>query len=84
MNPMIRENTNDPWREVSWDEAIQYSAKRFKEIQAKYLSKSEMSTDIKANNMYLNMLIDQMNDPEISILPGLADMPPGSPIGCVR
>ena len=40
MNPMIRENTSDPWREVSWDEAIQYSAKRFKEIQAKYGRKS--------------------------------------------
>ena len=53
-----------------------------KQIQSKYLSKSENSTDIKANNMYLNMLIDQMNDAEMSILPGLADMPPGSPIGC--
>jgi formate dehydrogenase major subunit len=40
MNPMIRENTNDPWREVSWDEAIQYSAKRFKEIQKKHGRKS--------------------------------------------
>ena len=36
MNPMIRDTTDDPWREVSWEEAIQYSAKRFKEIQAKY------------------------------------------------
>ncbi len=40
MKPMIREKTSDPWREVSWDEAIQYSAKRFKEIQAKYGRKS--------------------------------------------
>ncbi len=40
MNPMIRESTDDPWREVSWEEAIQYSAKRFKEIQAKYGRKS--------------------------------------------
>jgi formate dehydrogenase major subunit len=40
MNPMIRDTTSDPWREVSWDEAIQYSAKRFKEIQAKYGRKS--------------------------------------------
>jgi len=36
MNPMVRDNTDDPWREVSWEEAIQYTAKRFKEIQDKY------------------------------------------------
>jgi len=36
MNPMIRDTTEDPWREVSWEEAIQYSATRFKEIQKKY------------------------------------------------
>jgi formate dehydrogenase major subunit len=35
-SPMIRERINDPWREVSWDEAIQYTAKRFKDIQAKH------------------------------------------------
>ncbi|HNP64237.1 MAG TPA: formate dehydrogenase subunit alpha [Woeseiaceae bacterium] len=40
MKPMIREHTTDPWREVSWDEAIQYSAQRFKEIQAKHGRKS--------------------------------------------
>jgi len=40
MNPMIRDNTDEPWREVSWEEAIQYSAKRFKEIQKKYGRKS--------------------------------------------
>ncbi len=40
MNPMIRDTTDDPWREVSWEEAIQYSAKRFKGIQAKYGRKS--------------------------------------------
>jgi len=40
MNPMIRDTTGDPWREVSWEEAIQYSARRFKEIQAKYGRKS--------------------------------------------
>jgi formate dehydrogenase major subunit len=34
--PMIRDRITDPWREVSWDEAIGYSARRFKEIQAKY------------------------------------------------
>ncbi|MTD93956.1 formate dehydrogenase subunit alpha [Hyphomicrobium sp. xq] len=36
MNPMIREKITDPWREVSWDEAIQYAADRFKAVQAKY------------------------------------------------
>ena len=40
MKPMIRDTTDDPWREVSWEEAIQYSAKRFREIQAKYGRKS--------------------------------------------
>ncbi|PQA86909.1 formate dehydrogenase subunit alpha [Hyphococcus luteus] len=39
-SPMIREKTTDPWREVSWEEAIAYSAKRLKEIQAKYGRKS--------------------------------------------
>jgi formate dehydrogenase major subunit len=34
--PMIRGKTSDPWREVSWDEAIGHAAKRFKEIQAQY------------------------------------------------
>ncbi len=34
--PMIRDHISEPWREVSWDEAIQYAARRFKEIQAKY------------------------------------------------
>ncbi|RLA29274.1 MAG: formate dehydrogenase subunit alpha [Gammaproteobacteria bacterium] len=38
--PMIRESVDDPWREVSWDEAIDYTAKRFKEIQEKYGRKS--------------------------------------------
>ena len=40
MKPMIRETTDDPWREVSWEEAIQYTAQRFKEIQGKYGRKS--------------------------------------------
>jgi formate dehydrogenase major subunit len=40
MKPMIRSTTDEPWREVSWEEAIQYSAKRFKEIQDKYGRKS--------------------------------------------
>ncbi len=34
--PMIRERVTDAWREVSWDEAIAYSARRFKEIQQRY------------------------------------------------
>jgi len=36
LSPMIREKITDPWREVSWDEAIQYTADRFKAVQAKY------------------------------------------------
>ncbi len=39
-NPMVRDSTDDPWREVSWDEAISYAAKRFKEIQEKHGRKS--------------------------------------------
>ncbi len=34
--PMIRASIQDPWREVSWDEAIQYAASEIKRIQAKY------------------------------------------------
>ncbi len=34
--PMIRSKITDPWREVSWDEAIQHTASEFKRIQAKY------------------------------------------------
>jgi formate dehydrogenase major subunit len=40
MKPMIRDNTSDPWREVEWDEAIQYAAKRFREIQDAHGRKS--------------------------------------------
>ena len=36
LNPMIRKSTSDPWQEVSWDEAIAYTASEFKRIQAKY------------------------------------------------
>ncbi|MGB3043387.1 MAG: formate dehydrogenase subunit alpha [Xanthobacteraceae bacterium] len=36
LNPMIRKSTNDPWQEVSWEEAIAYTASEFKRIQAKY------------------------------------------------
>lgn len=34
--PMIRAKITDPWREVSWEEAINYAASEFKRIQAKY------------------------------------------------
>ena len=34
--PMIREKITDPWREVSWKEAIDRAASEFKRIQAKY------------------------------------------------
>jgi formate dehydrogenase major subunit len=34
--PMIRKSISDPWREVSWDEAIAYTASEFKRIQQKY------------------------------------------------
>ncbi|MGF7053518.1 formate dehydrogenase major subunit [Bosea sp. OAE752] len=34
--PMIRAKITDPWREVSWEEAITYAASEFKRIQAKY------------------------------------------------
>ena len=34
--PMIRAHIEDPWREVSWEEAINHAASEFKRIQAKY------------------------------------------------
>ena len=34
--PKIRERITDPWREVSWDEAIGFAAARFKAIQAEH------------------------------------------------
>jgi formate dehydrogenase major subunit len=40
MSPMIREKTSDPWREVSWEEAIGFAATRFKQIQEEYGRKS--------------------------------------------
>ncbi|MFD1331580.1 formate dehydrogenase subunit alpha [Methylopila musalis] len=36
LKPMIRAQITDPWREVSWEEAIEYAATEFKRIQAKY------------------------------------------------
>jgi len=40
MDPLIRDNINDPWQKVSWDEAINHAASRFKEIQAEHGRKS--------------------------------------------
>jgi len=36
LKPMIRSNITDPWKEVSWDEALDYAASEFKRIQAKH------------------------------------------------
>jgi formate dehydrogenase major subunit len=36
VKPMIRARISDPWREVSWEEAIGYAAGELKRIQAKY------------------------------------------------
>src|SRR6202522_2598659 len=36
VKPMIRSKISDPWREVSWEEAIGYAASELKRIQAKY------------------------------------------------
>ena len=34
--PMIRDNISDPWKVVSWDEALTYAATRIQSIQAKH------------------------------------------------
>ncbi|WP_404365510.1 formate dehydrogenase subunit alpha [Marinobacter sp.] len=34
--PMIRDHIDEPWREVSWEEAIGFAANRIRAIQAKY------------------------------------------------
>ena len=36
LSPMIREKITDPWTVVSWDEAIQHTAKKFKALQKEY------------------------------------------------
>src|ERR1700735_2595605 len=36
LKPMIRKQISDPWREVSWEEAIAYAASEMKRIQAWY------------------------------------------------
>jgi len=35
-HPMIRDAITDPWREVSWEEAIAFSARRLREVQTQY------------------------------------------------
>ena len=34
--PMVRATTADPWREVSWQEAIEHAAERLREVQARH------------------------------------------------
>ena len=36
LNPMIRDKVSDPWKEVTWPEAMEFAAKRMTGIQAKY------------------------------------------------
>ncbi len=36
LKPMVRDKITDPWREVSWDEALGRVASEFKRIQTKY------------------------------------------------
>ncbi|WP_319518188.1 formate dehydrogenase subunit alpha [uncultured Martelella sp.] len=36
LNPMIREKITDPWREVSWEEALGFAASRLRRLQANY------------------------------------------------
>ena len=36
VKPMLRRRIEDPWREVSWDEALAYAASEFRRIQTQY------------------------------------------------
>ena len=36
LNPMIRDSIDQPWREVSWDEAIDFAATKLRAIQAQH------------------------------------------------
>ncbi len=36
LKPMVRAKITDPWREVTWEEAIDHASSEFKRIQAKY------------------------------------------------
>lgn len=38
--PMVRDSIDQPWREVSWDEALAFTADKLKSIQANYGKKS--------------------------------------------
>ncbi|WP_341213487.1 formate dehydrogenase subunit alpha [uncultured Limimaricola sp.] len=40
LNPMIRVSIDQPWKEVSWDEAIGFAAKKMRGIQEQYGKKS--------------------------------------------
>ena len=40
LNPMIRDDISEPWREVSWEEALGFAAQKLRGIQAKYGQKS--------------------------------------------
>jgi len=40
LSPMIRDHIDEPWRTVDWDQAIQFTAQRFREIQKKFGRKS--------------------------------------------
>ena len=40
LNPMIRDRIEDPWREVTWDEALDFAATRMRGIQEAYGKKS--------------------------------------------
>ncbi len=45
--------------------------------------KNTDTADWKAHNMYLEKMIKTLNtQPELVVIPGIAEMPPGSPIGC--
>ena len=36
LNPMIRDHYTQPWKEVSWEEALSFTAAKIKDIQTKY------------------------------------------------
>ncbi|MGN6548320.1 MAG: formate dehydrogenase subunit alpha [Pararhizobium sp.] len=36
LKPMLREKITDPWREVTWEEALAHAANEFNRLQAKY------------------------------------------------
>lgn len=36
LNPMVRESVDQPWREVSWDEALSFAADKMRGLQQTY------------------------------------------------